>query len=99
MGDESGVLLADSLKDLPFIQSINICNNKLTDVSLGPILTAIMGIPGILRLDFSENIIGPKFAALLADYLVMPSCECDPYFGVLVTSIVVSYFIFNMYHH
>ena len=74
MGDDMGKLLASSLQELPFIQSINLSNNKLTDVSLGPILKAIMEIPNILSLDFSENTTGPIFAQLLADFLEKEDC-------------------------
>ena len=75
MGDQMGLLLAESISGLPFIQSINISDNKLTDVSLGPILTSIMSINNLLNLDLSENITGPIFAKLLAEYLAKPSCS------------------------
>ena len=70
-----GLLLAESISGLPFIQSINISDNKLSDVSLGPILTSIMSINNLLNLDVSENITGPIFAKLLAEYLAKPSCS------------------------
>ena len=96
-----GVLLADAISGLPFIQSINLANNKLTDVSLVPILTGIMSIPNLIFLDISENITGPDFAALLATYVSRPTCpllkltlknadvddfECEQFVSALVSN-------------
>ena len=69
-----GLILADCLSGLPFIQSINLANNNLTDVSLGPIMHAIMNIPELIFLDVSENDADSIFAELMADYLSRPSC-------------------------
>lgn len=43
IGDQRGVLLAETLSaGLPFVSLINIADNNLTDVSLTPILKAII---------------------------------------------------------
>jgi len=75
MGDKMGIVLAESISGLPYIQSVNIADNQLTDESLGPIMNAVMSIPNMLMLDVSENVTGPIFADLLAKYLKMPTCS------------------------
>jgi len=74
MGDKMGIVLAESISGLPYIQSVNIADNQLTDESLGPIIKAIMSVPNMLLLDVSENMIGPIFAELLAEYLSLSTC-------------------------
>lgn len=69
MGDQMGVLLAESIQGLPHIQSINIADNMLTDVGMGPIIMAAVGIPGLLELNLSQNEIGPVSAKALFEYL------------------------------
>ena len=69
MGDQMGVLLAESIQGLPHIQSINIADNMLTDVGMGPIILAAVGIPGLLELNLSQNEIGPVSAKALFEYL------------------------------
>lgn len=66
MGDDMAVMLAESLRDLPYVQSINLADNNLTDMGLAPILEAITTIPDMLELDLSQNTIGPMAAAALA---------------------------------
>jgi hypothetical protein len=69
MGDQMGRLLAESIQGLPHIQSINIADNMLTDVGMGPIILAAVGIPGLLELNLSQNEIGPVSAKALFEYL------------------------------
>jgi Ran GTPase-activating protein (RanGAP) involved in mRNA processing and transport len=38
MGDKMAISLAEALKDLPFIESINIADNMLTDAGIEPML-------------------------------------------------------------
>ena len=74
MGDKMGLIFSDCLGGLPFIQSINLANNNLTDVSLGPIMKAIMLIPDLIFLDVSENDCDAVFSKLMAEYLARPTC-------------------------
>lgn len=37
-------ILADSLADLPYLQSVNIADNRLTDDGMGPILEAAVKV-------------------------------------------------------
>lgn len=75
MGDTLGLLFADSLKELPYVQSINISDNNLTDVSIGPILRSIISMANVTSLNISNNMIDSKSTRALADYLKSPSCS------------------------
>ena len=44
IGDQMGALFADSLRGLPLVKTINIADNNLTDVGLGPLLRAMVTI-------------------------------------------------------
>lgn len=69
MGDEMAKMLAESLAELPFINSINIADNNLTDAGMKPLLDACMIMPKLTTLDMSDNVIGPETADALADLL------------------------------
>jgi hypothetical protein len=74
MGDKMAISLAISLRDLPFIECINVADNMLTDAGLCPIIHAAVDIPGLIELNLSQNIIGPNSSKALHDYLM--SCDC-----------------------
>lgn len=74
IGDKVAVILAESLSDLPGVESIDISDNVLTDISLEPLLKAISTISCLVELNLSSNIIGPKAAKAISDYL--SSCNC-----------------------
>jgi hypothetical protein len=76
MGDQMGKLLAESIQGLPHIQSINIADNMLTDIGMGPIILAAVGIPGLLELNLSQNEIGPVSAKALFEYLSKCELPC-----------------------
>jgi Leucine-rich repeat (LRR) protein len=76
-GDEMGKLLAECLVNLPFIESINIADNMLTDVGMGPIILAAVNISSLLELNLSQNEIGPVSAKALFDYLINASCTLE----------------------
>mmetsp|Transcript_16332 Transcript_16332/g.30488 ORF Transcript_16332/g.30488 Transcript_16332/m.30488 type:complete len:1463 (-) Transcript_16332:187-4575(-) len=69
MGDNMAVMLAESLAELPFINSINIADNNLTDAGMKPLLDAAMVMPKLTTLDMSDNVIGPDTADALAELL------------------------------
>lgn len=77
MGDKMAKLLASSLQDMPFISSINISDNNLTDEGLVPLLDAILGIKTLLELDLSQNVLGPLTAAAMAKYIASPTCSVE----------------------
>lgn len=74
MGDVMATVLADSLRDLPYVQSIDLMDNNLTDVGMTPILNSILAITNLLELNLSNNIIGKVSAQALAEYLGSPGC-------------------------
>jgi hypothetical protein len=74
MGDKMAISLAESLRDLPFIESINIADNMLTDIGMGPVILAAVHIPSLAELNLSQNIIGPVSSQALHDYLISPDC-------------------------
>jgi hypothetical protein len=75
MGDTLGVLFADSLKELPYVHSINLADNNLTDVSIGPILRSIILMSNVTSLNISNNMIDSKSTHALAEYLRSPNCS------------------------
>lgn len=77
MGDTMAQLLAESIRGLPFIESINIADNMLTDDGMGPIILAVVDIPGLLQLNLSQNEIGPVSARALFEYLQSDSCPLE----------------------
>jgi Ran GTPase-activating protein (RanGAP) involved in mRNA processing and transport len=74
IGDRLAALLAESLKDLPYIEVINIADNMLTDDGMGPIIHAAVKMPGLIELNLSQNEIGPVSSAALHDYLIEEQC-------------------------
>ena len=74
IGDKVACILAASLVDLPEIESIDISDNILTDVSLEPLLHAITNISGLVELNLSSNTIGPKAAKAISLFLSSPGC-------------------------
>lgn len=74
MGDANAIILAESLKTLPYIQSIDISDNNLTCDGLCAVFEAIASIPDLLSLDIAQNDIGPDSAGALGRYLSNPNC-------------------------
>ena len=77
IGDKMAILLAESLRELPHIQAVDISDNNLTDVGLAPLLLAMVQIPGLLQLNASQNEIGPDAAAALAEYISKRRCPLE----------------------
>jgi hypothetical protein len=77
IGDHMAKLLAESMEGLPYLESINIADNRLTDVGMEPMLNMIALVPNLKELDLSQNIIGPKAAEALSIYLCNPKCPLE----------------------
>lgn len=75
IGDELAMILAQSLEDLPHLYSLNICNNKLTDVGLSAVVNVLSLCPSLTALDLSENKIDLVASKSLGNYLASPSCK------------------------
>ena len=74
MGDQMACRLAESLKTLPYIQSLNIVDNNLNCQGLCAIFDSIRENPNLLSLDIAENNLGPDSATALSNYLISDSC-------------------------
>jgi Ca2+-binding EF-hand superfamily protein len=74
MGDELGVLFAETLQDLPMVRAINLTDNNLTDLSLGPLIKAVTELPEMTSLDLSNNEVNSETAQALALYLHSDVC-------------------------
>jgi Ran GTPase-activating protein (RanGAP) involved in mRNA processing and transport len=74
IGNKLGSLLADSLRDLPMVHSINVSDNNLTDEGLAPLLEAVIVVPNIRELDLGSNTIGPRASIALSKLLSATSC-------------------------
>ena len=66
--------MADSLKDTPYIHSIDLADNRLTDKGLKAILDVLVTLPKLEELDLSQNKIGKKTSKSLAAYIASSSC-------------------------
>lgn len=74
MGDDMAILFAEAIKSIPYIESLHIADNNLTDRGLGPIVLAVKEMKELYDLDMSYNIIGPIAATALAEYLADAQC-------------------------
>eukprot|EP01032_Pedospumella_encystans_P009853 gene9853-11567_t len=74
IGDTMAILFAEAIVDIPYIESINIADNNLTDKGLGPLLNAVVHMKDLVDLDISYNTIGPVAANYLSAYLAEGTC-------------------------
>jgi len=74
MGDGMGVLFAEALGDLPYVDTIDISDNNLTDASLNSIIKSIVCIPSVTSLNVSQNDVDSVSSTALAEYLRSPVC-------------------------
>jgi hypothetical protein len=107
MGDKMGKVLAECLEDLPFVESIDLNDNNLTDESLKHLLAALVNIQSLHTLDLSRNKIDGESSDALAEYVSRADCplkvlklqcadvddeECDGFVQCLTTN-KVSYIV------
>jgi len=74
MGDTMAILFAQAIVNIPYIESINIADNNLTDKGLGPLLESVVHMSDLIDLDISYNTIGPVAATCLSMYLAKETC-------------------------
>lgn len=74
IGDRMGKIFAESLQDLPFIHSIDLTDNNLTDAGLAPIIHAVVTMPSLTYLNISQNVIDGEAARALARFLATKHC-------------------------
>ena len=77
IGDDMGCAFAECLRSLPSVESLNLCDNALTDKSLYPLLLAIQEIDGLQELNLSRNKIDEQASEALAEYLKKPTCPLN----------------------
>lgn len=68
------ILFAEALVHVPYVTSVNICDNNLTDRGLSAIVHSIVHMHDVCRLDMSFNTIGSDAASALAHYLSSSTC-------------------------
>jgi Ran GTPase-activating protein (RanGAP) involved in mRNA processing and transport len=74
MGDKMAILLAEAIISVPYIHSLNVCDNNLNDPGLSAIVNSIQNMTELVELDMSFNVIGPDAAGSLRAYLSRPNC-------------------------
>ncbi|RLO00433.1 hypothetical protein DYB28_004026 [Aphanomyces astaci] len=74
LGDAFLVEFARALRDVPFVEAINVCDNRLTDRALNQLLQALETKPNLTKLDISMNQVGPRSAKTLKAYIGSAMC-------------------------
>ena len=74
IGDEMAILFAEAIEGIPYIQSLNVADNHLTDKGLGPLVLAATGMKDLVDLNISYNKIDSEAAACLNTYLARADC-------------------------
>ena len=69
MGDELGVVFAEALKSLPYVQRINIQDNRLSDIGVEAVLRAIMDKKDVVSLIIGFNKVDGDAAETLGEYV------------------------------
>ena len=78
LGDEYIVTLSKTLESLPTFNTVNLCDNRLTDRGLHAIITTIVekpGCRGITNLNLSENKVDGDSVQIMATYLKSKECQ------------------------
>ncbi|OWZ20893.1 hypothetical protein PHMEG_0004643 [Phytophthora megakarya] len=68
LGDNFIVRFAACLPELPLVECINVCGNRLTDAGISCLLRALENKPHLTSLDISSNPIGVDAANVLRGY-------------------------------
>ena len=74
MGDDMAILFAEAIEGIPYIQSLNVADNHLTDKGLGPLVLAATGMKDLIDLNISYNKIDSEAASCLSTYLARSDC-------------------------
>ncbi|ETK90418.1 hypothetical protein L915_05818 [Phytophthora nicotianae] len=69
LGDNFIVRFAACLPELPLVECINVCDNRLTDAGISCLLRALENKPHLTSLDISSNPIGVDAANILRGYI------------------------------
>lgn len=74
LGDITGKILAECIHQLPFVDSVNLADNNLTDFSLKHLLNSMMKIETLTNLNLSRNKIDGYSSTALAKWCSSPAC-------------------------
>ncbi|KAE8989954.1 hypothetical protein PF011_g18556 [Phytophthora fragariae] len=74
LGDNFIVRFAACLPELPLVESINVCDNRLTDAAISCLLRALENKPHLTSLDVSSNPMGVDAASVLRGYIRSNLC-------------------------
>ncbi|KDO32962.1 hypothetical protein SPRG_02654 [Saprolegnia parasitica CBS 223.65] len=74
LGDKFIVQFATALRDVPFVEEINVCDNRLSDRALNKLLRALEAKPNLIKLNISQNEIGVASASTLKHYIGSSLC-------------------------
>ncbi|KDO32465.1 hypothetical protein SPRG_02942 [Saprolegnia parasitica CBS 223.65] len=74
LGDAYMEQFAECVGSLPFLEEINVRDNRLSDMGLHRLLTAVHEHLRLRKLDISENTIGSNAAKILRTMIASPSC-------------------------
>ena len=68
VGDTIAKILAGCLSSLPYLQSLNLCDNHLSDEGLTALINSAAGHEDLEDLDISKNVIGIHASEGIATY-------------------------------
>jgi Ca2+-binding EF-hand superfamily protein len=74
LGDNFIVRFAACLPELPLVECINVCDNRLTDAGISALLRALENKPHLTSLDVSSNPMGLDAASVLRGYIRSTLC-------------------------
>ena len=77
LGDACIIQFANALRDIPFVEEINVCDNRLSDIGLNALLLAIQHKPNLTMLDISMNEVGDETSVTLRNYLSSSLCTIE----------------------
>lgn len=73
LGDTKILPLVSVMDELPCLETADLCDNRLTDKSLGPLLTKLINMSSLLHLDLSFNDMDDS-SRTIRDYVASPDC-------------------------
>jgi len=74
LGDERAAPLISIIDALPAIKTINLCDNRLTDVTLVPLMSKLLSLKALTYLDLSFNKVDDA-AEVLMEFLKDKHCK------------------------
>ena len=80
LGDDPVSTLSEVLDVMPYVTSLNLCNNRLTDIAIRKIVEAVCFKPGcgaLKHLDLSENDLDEVSTRTLANFLENKNCKLE----------------------